>query len=825
MIKKLLVFMFLICICQTSFAENDRFFVINSFDGGLNSHSNTMNTPNNQCTECSNIRINDEFASLSKRDKTSILWDSGSSSVNGLHRYYKANGTMQTLIATSTYLDLGSSSDTSTTHISSGLSDGARWQFVTFKDIAIGTNGTDRPIKYDGHTQTTANTDGSRSSGELCADIGAPFAEINTGSNLDASSWYQYKMMFLVSGVTYYSDARSNPLQTGSSVRDITLTNIPIGPAGTTARYLYRTEGNSSKSGVEADTSFYLVTTISDNTTTTYDDTMTDATLTTQTAWDTSGKTECTPPKGKYITLHKERIWISGNTDYPSEIYYSDDGNPDFFDPTDYFNVRPDDGDKISFAKTLLGTLTVGKSNSIQKIYTDGTDTTDWYVSERVETVGCPAPYTVDICSKGLIYLSRHGIYIFNGGQSQLISDAVTDIINGIENLSINDCAGVYTNNEYRLAYTSESGGGDINDKVLIYDFVRDAYVLDTMNVKCWEVFESENDTGSLCFGSSDDDGYVLSTESTVSTITKRTKDDFDDGTYDDTKSYYASSGSNITSEGLVIIEQAWDCTIDGWLTELQSKNASISTIDDINTYLPDATIDRPDKDGTWTSPVYYIGADSLDNIKWHENLGENGDITCQVRLDSDSNMTGISWETAVSDPNGSSLSGITANDYIQIRFNLSTTDSTYTPYFYETEGYVFKLYYNKTGSTNETSVLSLWRSGWLNLGVEGYKKLIKRVRVYYTGTSGNVLFNIRGDDGDIDKTFTIDLSISPTADSDDAYTGDWGEKVYTFYPPVNSVTEPSLTSELFQFYITEHGTTNWKIEKIQVQYQVEEIY
>src|SRR3990167_7368747 len=122
-------------------------------------------------------------------------------------------------------------------------------------------NGFEQPIKYDAKTDVTDNTDGHRTASDAVAELGAPFAELNTGSNLDASSWYQYKVAFYDDTTYSYSDARSNPILTGSSVRDISLTDIPLGPTGTTERYIYRTEGNASRAAVVADTDFFRVTT------------------------------------------------------------------------------------------------------------------------------------------------------------------------------------------------------------------------------------------------------------------------------------------------------------------------------------------------------------------------------------------------------------------------------------------------------------------------------------------------------------------------------------------------------------------------------------
>ena len=462
--------------------------------------------------------------------------------------------------------------------------------------------------------------------------------------------------------------------------------------------------------------------------------------------------------------------------------------------------------------------MTVGKTNSIQKLYTDGSASTDWYASDPFSFVGCPAPYTVDVTPKGIIYLARKGLYIFNGQNSSLISDAVTPEINDISQIDIADASGIYFNDEYKLAYTSSSSGASTNNRVLVYNFIRDAYVLDTENINCFAAFNSGIDTGVLYSGSSLSDGYVVAHTSSTPILVKRLKSEIDAGTFDDTYSY--------GEENFPYIELGWSCTIDTWLANLQSKNASINTLDDIITYLPNAILDRPDTDGTWTSSIYQIDASVLDKLYWNESLGSYGDITWQVRLGATSgDCASASWETAVTNPNGSDLSGITANAFIQFRANLSTTNILYSPYLYLADGYLFKLSYSKIGTANETSVLSTWKTGWRDFGVPGYKKQIQRIRVFYKGTEGTLNFNIIGSDGDLNKTFSIDLSKSPDSSTVDEYSGDSDLKVFTFLAPINSSSEPSLISQLFQYSITENGSNNWEIMKIETMYSADEIY
>jgi len=820
MIKKIGVILLLgLFISSVGLAstEYNRGAIIHDFSEGLNSHINEYNIPKNQAVVALNVRTNKVFSSISKRDTMLTLLDFGTGPINGVHRYYESDGTSLTVAALGTTLAVDNSGTALV--IKDSLTDGKTFQFVTYKDVEIMGNGYDPVYKYDGSVNVTANTDGHRTATELCTELGAPFAELNTGANLDAAKWYQYRMAWY-DGSTYdYSEARSNPILTGATVRDITLTDIPIGPTGTTARYVYRTLGNSSQANCEADDTFYLVGTLSDNTTTTLNDTVTDDTAddgAAPTLATVENGTEVTPPLGTLYTVSAERLFISGNLTYLSDLYWSDDGNPDHFLPTDFEQIRVDDGDKITFVKPFRGILTIGKTNSIQNFYTDGKAVSDWYYSDPFSFVGCIAKYSAAVTPIGTIYLARNGLYRFDGQTCHLVSDAVTPEIEDISQIDLDNVSGFYFKSEYQMAYTSESSGSTTNNRVLIFDIVRNSYVVDTKEISCFTAFNAGTDSGVLYSGSSTTDGYVVAHEGSIPSLIIRYKSEFNDGTFDDSRVY--------NTESKPIVDIGWDCTIDGWLTELQTKDASITTINSIETYLPNAIIDRPDTGGTWTSPVYYINASSLDKLYWNEDLGPYGDITFQIRLGaSAAACVSASWSSSYTNPSGSDISGVTANTYIQFKVTLSTTDIDYTPSLYQTNGYVFRIFYSQVGVDYETSVLSKWESGWRDLGYPLREKMITRIKVYYTGTSGTITLNCKNDVGDVDSDITIDLAVDPASDSEDEYTG-VNKRIFTYLPPENSETEPSLIGQFFKFTITEEGIGEWDIDRIEFRLDVEEM-
>jgi len=812
--KKLLIFLFIISllfvsISNTVNADQSYHYIINSFEKGLNSHTNPYVVPKNQCITAKNLRFNNTHGSFAKRDPMRLYGTMGSFAVTSLYRYYNSSGDEQLLATGSTVLMIGSDSAGTFSNLKISLSDGKRWQWVTYDDKAIGCYDSGQPIKYDGKTTTTSDTDGARTEDNLVAELGAPFAELNTGTDLDSEKWYQYKVGFYNSttGLYSYSTAKSNPILTGANVYNITLTDIPLGVSGVTSRFIYRTEGGIDQATVEADTSYFKVAEINDNTTTTYDDAIADATISADPAptWAlASAGSNVTPPKGAFPCIHDEKLFIGGNSTYPSEIYWSDTYNPDVFPSSNYEKMRIDDGDEITFVKEQAGVLTIGKTNSILRYYTKATI---WYY-QRMSTIGCPAPYSVANTPKGIVYYNRAGLYLFNGQYSTLISDAVTTEIEDVLQSNLDNISGFYWNNEYHFAYISETAGGSINDRVLILDFTRNAYTLDYKNTSCFAVFNSGDDEGIIYSGSSDSDGYVWSNETGFSFLKFKLESEFDAGTWDDARVY--------GTERRPIVEIAWDCTINGWSAENIARGGTDGTIDNLI-----GIIDRPDTAGTWTSAVSLVNASTYNTLLWNESLGSTGNITFNIRSGATSAAcSSATWSDAFSSPAGSDISGETAAAYIQLKANLSTTDIVYTPTLYYADNFVVKLLYNKSGTTTESAFASEWESGWSDCDVVGKKKQIMNIKVYYQGTSGTLTVSIINDEGDYSDSYEIDLSVAEDDSETDDYKGSGIYKYFTYYCPIGGSDPVTAIGEFFRINISDSSADSWTIDKIDFECQ-----
>jgi hypothetical protein len=783
----------------------DEFYQMENFSGGLKSHISPFLVDKSSAQDALNVRFNEQFGALSKRAKMSQLSRCDEFPVKSLHRFYRSDGLKFTIQTSSDNIYLINDIDGSCTEAASGLSDGRKWQWVTYKDVAIGTNGSNIPVKFDGLTTTTANTTGARTAGSLFANLGAPFAKLNTGSNLTSERWYQYKVAFYDGANYLYSESRSNPILTGSTVRDIRLTDIPLGPAGTTQRIIYRTSGQTSLSNVLATTSFFRVATISDNSTREFNDTVTDATLAGDSAptWATvSAGSDVTPPLARLAVIHKERLFLANDPSGleaggRSTLFWSDQLNPDVFYPEDYDLVRPDDGDEITFIKNIYGILTIGKTNTIQKFYTEAIDTEAWVLSNPFSFIGCVAPYSAVNTPQGVFYVGRHGIYLFNGQSSSLISDVVTDVFRDMLETNFQDMNAIFHDNQYHLAYTSKSSGAATNDHVLVLDTVRDAYVKDRKSVESFVAFDSGTDFGTLYSGSSD--GRVFAHTVSFNEFIYRYKSQLDGGEFTATQ----TSGP----ETFPVLSLGWD---KAW------NEMGTTTWEDLTS----STWLVQNSTGTWVSPIVQIDVVALDKIFWNHILGDSGNVTFAVRTAATSaGITGASWSSEFTNQAGSDLSGVTPNNFIQIRATLTTSDITKTPYVFFENSYVIKLVYTKEGVADEPAFLSFYQTGFTPFGGTQRPKRIKEIQVFYSGTEGSLNIEYRNAQGNFSDTFTIDLSIDPTSSKTDQYYGTVDEKVYVYTPSVRI----SPVGRHWQFRVTETGKESWRINRIVVRYDVNE--
>jgi len=706
---------------------------------GLNTSVSPEDLSAEYGTVVNNIRLNKAGALTKRAGRISYNGDSlGANPINFLYRFYY--GSSKVLLASySTTLKKGTDADGTFADIKTGLTASTYWRATTYKSACYLVNGTDTNQRYDG---TNVRDMG------LAVPVVTSMASADGGAGAMEAGVYSYKVTYVYDSYQESNASAVTGTITQAASHQVALSSIPKGSAtsGVTARKIYRTEHDGSV--------YYYLATISDNTTTTYADNTPDSSLDTTI---TPPSNHDTPPTAKYILSHKDRIFLAGNSSYPSRLYYSTMYNgisyPDAFPALNYWDVSPDDGEKIMMiAEDPSGNLCVFKQTKLYKLFTDGS-TDQWSLSGGYENCGVVAPYSVIESPYGIFFLSRSGqntiqLRLFDGGSSKDISDLILPTLATISPAYIDDAVGIYADGKYFLAYTDSGKGGVVNNNVLVYDIKNAFWSQDTnKNIGSWCVWNSGTDKGELYSGDSVI-GNVYHEESSQTNIFLSTKSHLDAGTFVQTESDGTEAAPTLTLKASDLTDDYADKTWDE-LTSTAWNDLS----GDTQTW---------DYSGTWTSAALYAGSVSFSTINWFETLDADYDQDIGFRVKSAATSGGLAAAT-YSDwfyAPGSDVSAASSNTYIQIQFKLSSEDADQTPTLYKESSYFLNIGVGQ-GTLAEDSIAFEYQTGKLDFGMPYIKKRLDQIRTNHDDgdTSYDIFYSL---DGGNEQDFNIVLATYP---------------------------------------------------------------
>lgn len=723
------------------FAQNEqlRSVTIKDFKG-LDTKTSSYDLPKEWADIAENIRYT-TLGSIKKRESRSKyniteLGGGNSTGFTYLERIYaSSNGRL--ISAHGEHLMVGHDETGTFSDLKNNITAGLRWLGVTFKKWHYLGNGTDNNQRTDG-TKIHTRDMGCPAPTTACT------AAIGSGTGLTGA--YSYKITFRYDG---YQESNGSPASNSVTVtnEDIDLTSIPTSSETdiVIARKIYRTEADGS--------TYKLVTTITDNTTTTYTDSLADGSLGANIPTDHD-----IPPNCKYFLLHDERILMAGNTANPSRVYFTDISGvtsyPDIVPTNNFLDIAADDGDEITgLAHDPLGSVCVFKKNNIYRVNTSGKPT-QWTITGPIDPHGCISPDSIAETPEGVVYLSRSGergkeLRLFTGQVSRLISERIEPTLNRIRSTDEEDVVGKYHKNKYYMAF-NDPNISDVtyNNALLIIDLLRDSFAIDPgKNINCFTHWYGGDDVGELYVADSNE-GFVYREDAEDFDVIHDLKSELDEGTY----SQQESTGTEANPEIHLIASEISDDFGTTNYEDLTSINYEDYDGDN-DTYYPS---------GSLISAILEVNANNLGSIFWTESLGV-GDVQFWVRTgDTSAEIAAASWEGPYSTPAGDSLSAVTGKKYFQYKVKLYTPDTSVvsTPKLYLSGGYVIKATLG-LGTVVETTWALNYRTGDLHLDAPFLRKHLVQIRTKHIGTEGTFYIYYRFDEGS-ESSFAIDLSTNP---------------------------------------------------------------
>lgn len=344
------------------------------FPGGLNNKFSRALIDDAESPDCANVILDDN--SIETRQGSTQLTTAavGSNVCDGLYTRHDNAGN-QTMLAwfRGTLYDLQGTSLITVGSAQSVWTAGVRVGAAQYENRMFFGNGGNTPYKYDTNGFTRHGVPAV--SGTVSA-----LTDSTAGGNLAAGD-YSYRFTYVNTAVVEGDVGSTTTITVASAAAFVQLTDIPIAPQshGVDARKIYRTDAGGS--------TYKLIQTISDNSTTTFDDNVASSAAG---AAAPSDKGE--PPNYSTIIYHQNRLFC----DDPSNlnfVKYSDLAEPYTFAALNFVRVGDNSSDLVRGFAVYDNSLIVFCDNSQWLIYMPSTTDTTWRTIKIRSPFGSKSPF------------------------------------------------------------------------------------------------------------------------------------------------------------------------------------------------------------------------------------------------------------------------------------------------------------------------------------------------------------------------------------------------------------------------------------------------
>ncbi len=225
----------------------------------------------------------------------------------------------------------------------------------------------------------------------------------------------------------------------------------------------------------------------------------------------------------KYIEVNQNIMFATGFSAAPSDVRYSEVGEPETYLDDSVFEVRTNDGDRNTGAKAFNDQYYVMKEKSFHKLIGNSAD--NFQLVEMSTEYGCLSNKTILQVKQKLYWLDRKGILEFNGASFDIVSTEVEGMFRRMNITAAKEkaCA-VHHLYRNQIWFGIPVDNSTVNNITIVYDYL----------VEAWTFFEGFN---------------PASFAMVQGTLTKPTawRGDYSGMIHYSGESFYADSGLGIT--------------------------------------------------------------------------------------------------------------------------------------------------------------------------------------------------------------------------------------------------------------------------------------
>ncbi len=177
----------------------------------------------------------------------------------------------------------------------------------------------------------------------------------------------------------------------------------------------------------------------------------------------------------KYIEVNQNSMFMSGFSGNPSNVWFSELGQPENIQPDSVFEVRTNDGDRVYAIKNYNNQVIVLKQNSFHKVIGDSPE--NFELIELSGEYGCISNQSVVEYEEKLMWLDQKGIVEFNGTSWNIKSTPVEDIFRRMNlDAAKEKATGIHHLYRNQIWWGIPIDGSTKNNLTVVYDYLVDAW-------------------------------------------------------------------------------------------------------------------------------------------------------------------------------------------------------------------------------------------------------------------------------------------------------------------------------------------------------------
>ncbi len=414
--------------------------------GGMNVKASRYITPEGQALRLVNFDFQTPGAWTKVPGTTLYFGATVSGSIGGLVQFSRLSGASYLIVGANT--NLYNATSGLFNPIRSGLLNNALFDFVPFVDRLFCANGQD-----------FFKTDGTASS-KFSLPPGATGLSVATGSGGGLTGYFQYAYGYL--NDRGYAGPVGNFVGASIAGTDAVLTGFttPM-DYGVTSILIYRSENNQSANVFQigsmaagtatfVDTGFSLTSRINP-----------------PSIWFTLAP--------RYIELFNNSLFMSGFSSLLSSVSFSDIGEPEAVGATANFEVRTNDGDRVSGMRAYLGQLIVSKLKSVHAL--SGDNPQNYTLKEISTQYGCLSNRAFAVFEDRMFFLDSSGVAHYNGANIDVVSDPVQNIFLRMNvEAAIDNAAMVHVKERNEVWTMFPVDGSTLMNQMVVHDYLTNGW-------------------------------------------------------------------------------------------------------------------------------------------------------------------------------------------------------------------------------------------------------------------------------------------------------------------------------------------------------------